>query len=161
MDNILALDLGTTTGWAMMVGSKLSSGSVSFKPTHFDSTNSRYTKFRRWLETKGDCQFDDVVYEAVRRHNGIIAGQTYGGFMATLQMWCDGTGLHMRACQLVPSKNSPQATAMPQSLPWWKRWRNEAISSKTTTRPMRWLCCIGGWNRRVWKQQTRMNKEGA
>lgn len=93
MDNILALDLGTTMGWAMMTDGKLSSGSVSFKPTHFDSAGCRYTRFRRWLGTKGTCAFDDVIYEAVRKHNGTIAGQTYGGFMATLQMWCDAEGL--------------------------------------------------------------------
>ena len=93
VNNILALDLGTTTGWAMMENGKVSSGSVSFRPSHFDSANSRYTKFRRWLDDNHCVTFDDVVYEAVRRHNGTIAGQTYGGFMATLQMWCDAHGL--------------------------------------------------------------------
>ena len=93
MDNILALDLGTTMGWAMRQDGKVSSGSVNFRPTHFDSTNSRYTKFRRWLDMNHCSTFDDVVYEAVRRHNGTIAGQTYGGFMATLQTWCDAVGL--------------------------------------------------------------------
>ncbi len=93
MSNILALDLGTKTGWAMIDNGRVSSGSVSFKHTHFDSTGCRFSRFRRWLGTKGHCQFDDVVYEAVRRHNGTIAGQTYGGFMATLQIWCDAEGL--------------------------------------------------------------------
>jgi hypothetical protein len=77
----------------MVADGKVSSGSVSFKPTHFDSANCRYTKFRRWLGTKSSYGFDGVIYEAVRRHNGTIAGQTYGGFMATLQVWCDAEGL--------------------------------------------------------------------
>lgn len=93
MDNILALDLGTTMGWAMHQDGKISSGSVSFKPSHLDSANSRYSRFQRWLEGNHCATFDDVVYEAVRRHNGTIVAQTYGGFMATLQMWCDAYGL--------------------------------------------------------------------
>jgi crossover junction endodeoxyribonuclease RuvC len=93
MDNILALDLGTTMGWALIENGKVSSGSVSFKPTHFDSVLCRYTRLKRWLNDNHCVTFDDIIYEAVRRHNGTIAGQTYGGFMATLQMWCDAKGL--------------------------------------------------------------------
>jgi hypothetical protein len=66
-DNILALDLGTTTGWALRENGQVSSGSVSFKPAHFDSGHSRYTRFRRWLGTKGNCAVDEVIFEAVRR----------------------------------------------------------------------------------------------
>jgi Holliday junction resolvasome RuvABC endonuclease subunit len=93
MDNILALDLGTTMGWAMRENGKVLSGSVSFKPTRSDNMNCRYTRFRRWLNENHCSTFDDVVYELVMRHNGTIAGQTYGGFMATLQMWCDAQGI--------------------------------------------------------------------
>ncbi len=91
MPNILALDLGTTMGWAMAIGGSISSGSLSFKPTHFDSLSCRYTRFQRWLGTKASHGLNDVVFEAVRRHQGTIASQTYGGFMAT--MWCDSEGL--------------------------------------------------------------------
>jgi hypothetical protein len=93
MINILALDLGTITGWAMRVDGKVSSGSQTFKTTHFDCAACKYTHFQRWLWEKASCKLDAVVYEAVRRHKGTIAGQTYGGFMATLQMWCDGEGI--------------------------------------------------------------------
>ena len=85
-NNILALDLGTTTGWARMANGKVCSGSVNFKPSHFDSAGCRFSRFARWLNDNHCYGFDDVVYEAVRRHNGTIAGQTYGGFMATLQL---------------------------------------------------------------------------
>ena len=77
----------------MTIGGSISSGSLSFKPTHFDSLSCRYTRFHRWLSTKASHGLNDVVFEAVRRHQGTIASQTYGGFMATLQMWCDGEGL--------------------------------------------------------------------
>ena len=92
-DNILSFDLGTTTGWAMWENGQVSSGSVSFKPTHFDSGHSRYTRFRRWLGTNDNRAVGDVIYEAVRRHNGTVAAQTYGGFMATLQTWCDARSI--------------------------------------------------------------------
>ena len=93
MTNILALDLGTTMGWAGIENGKVSSGSVNFKPNHFDSAGCRFSRFTRWLNENHRSTFDEVVYEAVRGHKGTIAGQTYGGFMATLQMWCDAQGL--------------------------------------------------------------------
>jgi len=89
MTTILALDLGTTTGWALVNSKEIRSGSVCFKPNHFDSYDCKFTRFKRWLvnlkASYGDI--DQIVYEAVRRHNGTIAGQTYGGFMATLQIF--------------------------------------------------------------------------
>jgi len=92
-NNILALDLGTVMGWAKNENGRISSGSVSFKPTHFDSSGCRFSRFTRWLDENHCTAFDDVVYEAVRRHKGTIASQIYGGFMAALQVWCDAEGL--------------------------------------------------------------------
>ena len=88
---ILSLDLGTTTGWAIYddIG-KITSGSVSFKDTPFDSKSSRYTKFRKFLnEIQKEHHIDQIIYEVVRRHMGTLAGQIYGGFMATLQTFGD------------------------------------------------------------------------
>jgi Holliday junction resolvasome RuvABC endonuclease subunit len=87
---ILALDLGTTTGWAIKSSDKIISGSVSFKDTPFDCKSSRYTKFRKFLEeTHKRFGIEQIIYEVVRRHIGTIAGQVYGGFMATLQTFGD------------------------------------------------------------------------
>ena len=90
MTSILALDLGTTTGWALSKNGKIRSGRVSFA-AHFDSADSRYNKFRRWLVNLKEAHggFTHIVYEGVRRHTGTIAGQVYGGFMATLQTFGD------------------------------------------------------------------------
>ena len=91
MTTILSLDLGTTTGWALAKDAEIRSGTICFKPTPFDSQDCRFTRFKRWLvnlkATYGGI--DHIVYEAVRRHNGTIAGQTYGGFMGTLQVFGD------------------------------------------------------------------------
>lgn len=91
MTTLLSLDLGTTVGWALSKNKEIQSGSHCFKPNHFDSNDCKFTRFKRWLlnlkATHGDI--DQMVYEAVRHHNGTIAGQTYGGFMATLQTFGD------------------------------------------------------------------------
>lgn len=91
MGTLLSLDLGTTTGWALLKDGEIRSGSICFKSSHFDSGDCKFTRFKRWLvnlkAAHGDI--DQIVYEAVRRHSGTIAGQTYGGFMATLQLFGD------------------------------------------------------------------------
>jgi len=46
---ILALDLGTTTGWALQsVGGGIPSGTVSFRPSRYDGGGVRYLRFRAW-----------------------------------------------------------------------------------------------------------------
>ena len=47
---ILALDLGTTTGWALR-GSDghITSGSESFRPQRFEGGGMRFLRFKRWL----------------------------------------------------------------------------------------------------------------
>ncbi len=47
---ILALDLGTMTGWALR-GSDghITSGSESFRPQRFEGGGMRFLRFKRWL----------------------------------------------------------------------------------------------------------------
>ncbi|MCM8621482.1 MAG: hypothetical protein NFW16_07005 [Candidatus Accumulibacter sp.] len=89
---ILALDLGTTTGWALR-GSDghITSGSESFRPQRFEGGGMRYLRFRRWIsevqESVSEIQF--LYFEEVRRHVGVDAAHAYGGFLATLTAWCE------------------------------------------------------------------------
>ena len=47
---ILALDLGTTAGWAIRGHDGLiTSGTVSFRPGRFDGGGMRYLRFTNWL----------------------------------------------------------------------------------------------------------------
>ena len=89
---ILALDLGTTTGWALR-GSDghISSGSESFRPQRFEGGGMRYLRFKRWLTDIKQCNasIDQVVFEEVRRHAGVDAAHAYGGFMGQLTAWCE------------------------------------------------------------------------
>ncbi len=89
---ILALDLGTTTGWALHArDGSITSGSESFKPQRFEGGGMRYLRFKRWLsEIKRSADGLDAVYfEEVRRHLGVDAAHAYGGFMAHLTAWCE------------------------------------------------------------------------
>ncbi len=89
---ILALDLGTTTGWALIGRDGLiSGGSESFKPQRFEGGGMRYLRFKRWLTDLKQCAdgIDWVVFEEVRKHAGVDAAHAYGGFMAHLTAWCE------------------------------------------------------------------------
>lgn len=89
---LLALDLGTTTGWALLTrDGSITSGSESFKPQRFEGGGMRFLRFKRWLtEIKQTSNGIDAVYfEEVRRHLGVDAAHAYGGFMAHLTAWCE------------------------------------------------------------------------
>jgi len=92
MTTILALDLGTTTGWALQAqGGDITSGSQPFKPQRFEGGGMRFLRFKRWLTDVKHCAdgIDRVVFEEVRRHAGVDAAHAYGGFMAHLTAWCE------------------------------------------------------------------------
>jgi Holliday junction resolvasome RuvABC endonuclease subunit len=89
---ILALDLGTTTGWALRGSDgQITSGSESFRPQRFEGGGMRYLRFKRWLTEMKSCAggLDALVFEEVRRHAGVDAAHAYGGFLATLTAWCE------------------------------------------------------------------------
>ena len=89
---ILALDLGTTTGWALVSrDGSITSGSQSFKPQRFEGGGMRFLRFKRWLTDIKQCvePIDQVVFEEVRRHVGVDAAHAYGGFMGQLTAWCE------------------------------------------------------------------------
>ena len=70
---VLALDLGTTTGWALRTADgRVTSGTQSFKPGRFEGGGMRSLRFRRWLtELKATTEGLGAVYfEEVRRHAG-------------------------------------------------------------------------------------------
>jgi Holliday junction resolvasome RuvABC endonuclease subunit len=93
---ILALDLGTTTGWAIRTAEGvILSGTVSFRPSRFDGGGMRYLRFRAWLEELAEDAggLSAIWFEEVRRHAGTDAAHTYGGFLATLTSWAEQRGL--------------------------------------------------------------------
>jgi Holliday junction resolvasome RuvABC endonuclease subunit len=105
---LLALDLGTQTGWAIgpIDGKRvLLSGTESFALGRFDGGGMRGLRFQRWLEemvpgTTGTTT--QVAYEEVRRHVGVDAAHAYGGFQAILTAHCE--------LRLVPYEGVPVGT---------------------------------------------------
>ena len=89
---ILALDLGTTTGWALRFDTgRIISGVETFKPSRFEGGGMRYVRFVDWLVeiAMHGHGIRRVVFEEVRRHAGTDASHVYGGFLATLTSWCE------------------------------------------------------------------------
>lgn len=89
----LALDMGTTTGWALRTADgQTVRGAQSFKPRRFERGGKRYLRSRGWLAemlaTTGGI--GAVFVEEVRRHAGVDAAHAYGGFLAALAAWWSG-----------------------------------------------------------------------
>ncbi|GAB5501323.1 MAG: hypothetical protein PsegKO_36340 [Pseudohongiellaceae bacterium] len=89
---LLALDLGTTTGWALRLrDGTITSGTFSLKNSRYEGGGMRYLRFRSWLdelEAPGTMP-ELIVFEEVRRHLGTDAAHVYGGLLATLTTWCE------------------------------------------------------------------------
>jgi len=89
---VLALDLGTTTGWALRSrDGGITSGTMTFKPTRFEGGGMRYLRFRGWLAEIAGLSggIARIAFEEVQRHAGTAAAHAYGGFLATLTAWCE------------------------------------------------------------------------
>ena len=92
---LLALDLGTTTGWAtsqhIAATRSIQSGSQSFKPGRFEGGGMRFLKMQKWLTDMHMLAggFHWVCFEEVRNHAGVDAAHAYGGFLGCLTGWCE------------------------------------------------------------------------
>jgi hypothetical protein len=89
---VLALDLGTTTGWALRgQDGGITSGTMTFRPSRFEGGGMRYLRFRGWLtEMAGLASgLSRIAFEEVRAHAGTDAAHLYGGFLAHLSAWCE------------------------------------------------------------------------
>lgn len=88
--SILALDLGTNTGWAIRTDEgSIVSGVESFKPDRYSGGGMRYLRFKKWLTEVKQQGISEIYFEEVRRHAGTSAAHVYGGFMGVLTCWCE------------------------------------------------------------------------
>lgn len=88
----LAIDLGTTCGWALKDGDlPIVSGTQSFKPGRYEGGGMRYLRFQRWLAEICAPHIGNIEirFEEVRRHLGVDAAHVYGGLLSHLASWCD------------------------------------------------------------------------
>ena len=93
---VLALDLGTTTGWAIRgYDGLITTGTAGFKPGRYDGGGMRYLRFTNWLTELDRLSgpISAIWYEEVRRHAGTDAAHVYGGLMASLTSWGELRGI--------------------------------------------------------------------
>lgn len=87
---LLALDLGTKTGFALAQDANIIYGVQNFSVRRFEGGGMRYLRFERWLdEIKATCDIEEVVFEEVRRHKATDAAHVYGGLLGALSAWCE------------------------------------------------------------------------
>ena len=94
--SILALDLGSTAGWAVRTARcRILHGTAEFRPSRYEGGGMRYLRFGKWLDQTLEVTggIDAVYFEEVRRHAGTDASHVYGGLLATLTAWCEAHGI--------------------------------------------------------------------
>lgn len=96
--NILALDLGTKTGYALRRrDGTIIHGTEIFTPRKSWSPGQKWQRYRTWLSALiVREQVHVIVYEEVRRHAGTLAAHAYGGFLAMLEMTADQHNVELR-----------------------------------------------------------------
>ena len=123
--NILAIDIGTTTGWALgLRDGALHSGSQSFAPKRFEGPGQRWLKFNAWLGERARLAGDihAIYYELVLRHTAVQAAHVYGGFEAHLQAWADRNRIRLVGVPVpvikksATGKGNADKTAMVQAM---------------------------------------------
>src|SRR5215475_3426940 len=90
--SMLALDLGTSTGWALSSPhGTITSGTVSFKPSRYAGGGMRYVRFCAWLDglAHDSPDIEAIHFEEVRRHLSTDAAHVHGGLLAMLTAWCE------------------------------------------------------------------------
>lgn len=87
--NILALDLGTTTGWATNANGRIEVGVQQFDVKRGESPGMRYLRFRNWLEEIYTClsSLDVIAYEQTHNRGG-AATEVAAGFSTRVQEFC-------------------------------------------------------------------------
>ncbi len=97
--NILAIDIGTTTGWARTDrNGAVHSSSEKFQPGRMEKPGHRWLKFRAFLNeqrVQAGGDIGAVYYEDVKQHAGTLAAHVYGGFLACLEMWCASNNVRL------------------------------------------------------------------
>jgi Holliday junction resolvasome RuvABC endonuclease subunit len=95
MTSVLALDLGTTTGFAWRGASgSVVSGTWKLKPSRYEGGGMRFLRFTRQLEAfDNSVALTAVYFEEVRRHVGTDAAHVYGGLLGCLTGWCEAKNI--------------------------------------------------------------------
>ncbi len=92
--NILALDLGTRTGWAVAENDRTESGVQVFDVKRGESPGMRYLRFNCWLEdvAAGRWKPDVIVFEQAHHRGGAATGVA-AGFSTRVLEFCARYGI--------------------------------------------------------------------
>ena len=95
---ILALDLGTRTGWALLESWRVESGVNVFDVKRGESPGMRYIRFNRWLDdvTRFDKKLTLIAYEQTHQRGG-AATEVAAGFATRVQEFCARHGIEHAA----------------------------------------------------------------
>lgn len=86
--SILALDLGTATGWAFGSAGLFVSGVWNLKGSRYEGGGMRFLRLKGFVaEVHSKSRIERIVYEEVRRHAGTDAAHVYGGLQGALTAW--------------------------------------------------------------------------
>lgn len=89
---ILALDLGSKTGWAFWDGERMESGVQTFDLKRGESPGWRFVRFNAWLDAWLDRKPEVVIYEQPH-HRGGSATEIAAGFSTRIHEWCARHGI--------------------------------------------------------------------
>ena len=93
---LLALDLGTKTGWAL--NSPDISGVRDFSIKRGESPGIKFLRFKGWLKEMLNTAHPDIVVFEQAHHRGGAATAVAYGFQAHLLSWCAEYGVEHLAC---------------------------------------------------------------
>ena len=129
--DVLALDLGTKTGWALMERGTVQSAVETFDVRRGESPGMRYVRFTRWLEemlvqSSAAPRVGLVAYEAAHQRGG-AATEIAAGFATHLQSICARHGIEHAAVHTATlkkwctGKGNADKAAMLEAVA--RRWR--------------------------------------
>lgn len=86
---VLALDIGTAMGWALLTPHYVASGAKKWQERRGETRGGRLYRFYRWLTAMRGGGLDLIAYELVRGHGPgqILAAHCYGQFEGVLLAW--------------------------------------------------------------------------
>lgn len=89
-ERYVAIDLGTKCGVAVNDDGCIIVDCWDFKTKRTQGSGMKYLKFKAALEDLlATGKITALFYEEVRRHKGVAAAHTYGGFESHLLAFCD------------------------------------------------------------------------
>ncbi len=95
--DILALDLGTTTGFAYVQDGVLKASGTVVLPDHKTHPGLRFLKLHNFLQPFRKVR--EIMYEDVPRFESAKAAKVYCGLLSLVQLFCALHGIRMTAIQ--------------------------------------------------------------